>query len=303
MVLDQLAAVGGPRAEQLSPAEARQGYELFSGLNGPRPELASVVDDKVDGPAGPIPVRIYTPAGDAPQPIVVFFHGGGWTLGSISSHDTVCRQLADGAGAVVVSVDYRLAPEHPYPAARDDAYAATVWAAENADRLGADPSRLAVAGDSAGGNLAAVVALLSRDRGGPSIAFQLLVYPAVDFTMSHPSITENGEGYILTKATMEWFRANYLGPDGDVTDPYASPLLAPDLSGLPPALVLTGEFDPLRDEGEAYAVRLAASGVEAKASRYDGLVHTFFGMGAMWPRAADAMTEATTALRTAFGQR
>lgn len=300
--------MGGPPAHELPLEQARQQYEMFGALNGPVPDGVTVTDDKADGPSGPVPLRVYTPVGaeleaGVLRPLVVYLHGGGFTIGSPQSHDVVCRQLADGAGAVVVSADYRLAPEHPYPAALDDAYAATVWAAAEAGRLGVDPARLAVAGDSAGGNLAAAIALRARDTGGPAIAFQLLVYPCLDPAGSYPSMAENAEGYLLTRDTMAWFWANYLGATADPADPYVSPLAAPDLAGLPPALVITAEFDPLRDEGEAYAARLASAGVPVTASCYGGLVHTFWGMAAMWPKAGDAMAEACAALRSAFGQR
>ena len=304
VMLDQAASLGGPKTYELSPDEARRGYEALASLNGPLVDVASVVDDKVDGPAGSIPVRIYTPSGDidGARPVVVHYHGGGWTLGGLDSHDAVCRLLADGSGAIVVAVDYRLAPENPYPAAVKDGWAALRWTASAASSFGGDPGRLAVAGDSAGGNVAAVVAIKARDEGGPALGFQLLVYPVLDLTFGHPSYVENASGYVLERGTMEWFRANYVGdpPRLPLDDPALSPLHAPELSGLPPTLVITAEFDPLRDEGEAYVARLAEAGVDARASRYDGMIHTFWGMGSMWPKADDAMSEATTALRTAF---
>jgi acetyl esterase len=212
----------------------------------------------------------------------------------------VCRKLAAGSGLTVVSVDYRLAPEHTFPCAAEDCYAAARWVAEHAGDLGVDGSRLAVAGDSAGGNLAAVTSLLARDRGAPTIAFQLLVYPVIDATMSFPSIKENGEGYLLTAADMAWFYDHYAGTDTDRKNPMLSPLYAPDLTGLPPALVMTAEYDPLRDEGEAYADALQQAGVSARASRYDGLVHGFFGLDAIVPATTAAMEEATAALRNAL---
>ena len=303
--LDQIASLGGPKTYELSPIDARQGYDALASLNGPVVDVASVVDDKVDGAAGPIPVRIYTPtSGDGgTKPVVVHFHGGGWTLGGLNSHDAVCRLLAEKSGAIVVAVDYRLAPEHPYPAAVEDAWAALQWVSATAGSFGGDRRRIAVAGDSAGGNLAAVVALRARDAGAPELVYQLLVYPVVDLTATHRSYVENGSGYLLERSTMEWFRANYVGdpPRMPLEAPELSPLHAPDLAGVAPALVITAEFDPLRDEGEAYAARLADAGVDARASRYDGMIHAFWGMGSMWPKAADAMTEATTALRQAFG--
>jgi acetyl esterase len=220
-------------------------------------------------------------------------------IGDLESHDTVCHRLAAGVPAVVVSVDYRLAPEHRFPAAVDDCDAATIWVSEHAADLGADTARVAVAGDSAGGNLAAVVSRRSRDRGGPPIVFQLLIYPGTDMTRSLPSHVENGSGYLLDSDTMTWFLGNYL--DGaDERHPDASPLFVEDLSGLPPALVVTAEFDPLRDEGEAYAERLADAGVEVTLSRYDGMIHGFYGLDSVFSSARQATEETITALQKAL---
>jgi acetyl esterase len=236
----------------------------------------------------------------AALPLVAFFHGGGWVLCGLDSHDEACRQLANGTGAIVMSVDYRLAPEHRFPTAAEDAYAATRWLADHGADLGGDPARLAVAGDSAGGNLAASVALMARDRGGPALVFQLLVYPVLDHSFDTGSYKENATGYFLTVDAMRWFWAQYLGPHGDGSDPYVSPLRAADLSGLPPAHVVTAEFDPLRDEGEAYAARLSAAGVPTEARRYDGAFHGFFSMTAVLDAAAAASAAAHTALRGAL---
>ena len=273
----------------------------------PQPEVGKVEDRTVPGPAGQIPIRIYWPKVDTPPPsypLVVFFHGGGWVICDLDSHDNVCRDLANGAGAVVVSVDYRLAPEHPYPAAADDAYAATVWASEHAGELGADADRLAIAGDSAGGNLTAVVALMARDRGGPALRFQLMIYPVTDVSPSHrdshPSKKENATGYFLTTEHMDWYRDKYLPEGADGTDPYISPFLAADVSGLPPAVVMTAEFDPLRDEGESYGNRLKDAGVPTDIRRYDGVFHGFFNMAAALPIAQTANQDAAAALRQAL---
>jgi acetyl esterase len=237
------------------------------------------------------------PQGEKPLPVVVYFHGGGWVIGSIETHDAPCRELANRSGAIVVSVEYRMAPEHPFPAAPEDCYAATAWVADHAAEFGGDPARLAVAGDSAGGNLAAVVALMTRERNGPPLRFQLLIYPAVDARMGYASIDENSTGYFLTKADMHWFYGHY---GADPSDWRASPLLAPDHSGLPPALVLTAEYDPLRDEGEAYARKLQEAGVPVTLRRYDGQIHGFTIMTAAVDRACEAVNQAAADLRQAL---
>ena len=299
-LLDLLEASGRPPMWEQTPIEARRGYAALSDLAGAPDETVPTEDRSVPGPAGDIPVRVYRPVADLPLPVVVFFHGGGWVIGDLDTHDAVCHRLAAGVPAVVVSVDYRLAPEHPFPAAVEDCDAATRWAAGHAAALGADPARLAVAGDSAGGNLAAVVARHARVAGGPPIAFQLLVYPGTDLTGSMPSHEENGTGYLLDEGTMRFFLGSYLG-DGDPRDPDASPLFADDLAGLPPALVLTAEFDPLRDEGEAYADRLREAGVPVVTSRYDGMIHGFYGLDNLFDSAKRATRETTAALRDALG--
>ena len=298
-VLDLMTQAGFPgiSGSGLEPAAVRQ---LMSAMEPPAPgeEVVEVRDIDIPGPAGPIAARSYRPAGDGALPLVVFFHGGGWVIGGIDSHDATCRALANASGAVIVSIDYRLAPEHPYPAAVEDCWAATRWVADRAGDLGGDSTRLAVAGDSAGGNLAAVVALMARDAGGPALRFQLLVYPAVDARMGHPSIDANGEGYLLTKSDMTWFYGHY-GP-ADPTDWKVSPLLAEDHSSLPPALIITAEFDPLRDEGEAYGETLRQAGVDVTTTRYDGMIHAFFGMGASVDKARQAVLQAGEALAKAL---
>ena len=279
--------------------ETRQFIEAFGSLGG-TVDVARVEDLTIPGPGGDIPARLYSSAADAVLPVVVYFHGGGWVIGNITSHDGVCRKLASQSGLTIISVDYRLAPEHPFPAAADDCYAAAKWIADNARELKVDGSRMAVAGDSAGGNLAAVTSILARDAGAPTISFQLLVYPVIDGTMSFPSYKENAEGLLLTARDMAFFYDHYAGDHVDRKNPKLSPLYAPDLSGLPPALVITAEFDPLRDEGEAYADALQQAGVDARASRYDGMVHGFFGLEAIVPASAPAMEEAAAALRNAL---
>jgi len=255
-------------------------------------------------------VRIYWPQepSGAPLPALLYFHGGGWVICDLDSHDPTCRAITNSVGCVVVSVDYRLAPEHKFPAAAEDAYAATLWVTANASDLGVDPARIAVGGDSAGGNLAAAVALMARDRRAlqqraPQIMFQLMVYPVTDVTsLDTPSYRENAEGYFLTAASMDWYRHQYLTDLSEASHPYASPLQAPDLTGLPPALVLTAEHDPLRDEGEAYAARLRDAGVPASAVRYDGVFHGFFALGRLLDIAKQANEDAYAALREAFAR-
>jgi acetyl esterase len=311
-ILNMIELAGNGPIEQQTPEQVREGYARLAAMMS-REDVASVADRSVPTPAGDVPVRVYVPLGDGAagadaadggraRPVLVYLHGGGWTMGSVETHDNTCRSLANGSGAVVVSVEYRLAPEHPYPAALDDCEAAIRWVADNAGELGVDAGRLAIGGDSAGGNLAAVLAQRLRD-GGPPIRFQLLVYPAVDMTLAHPSFEENAEGYFLTKGAMLWFGHNYLGAvEIDPTDPRVSPLLAaPEaLAGLPPALVITAEYDPLRDEGEAYAAALRAAGVEATATRYDGVIHGFFQLPDAIPEGKAAIDEACVALRRAL---
>jgi acetyl esterase len=270
-------------------------------LDLPEIEMAHVRDRTIPGPVGSIPVREYRPSADgaSPQPVVVFFHGGGWVIGDLETHDRLARRIARDAGCLVVAVHYRRAPEHRYPAAADDAYAATAWVAEHAAELGADPDRLAVVGDSAGGNLAAVVAHMARDRGGPPIAFQLLVYPVIDHSFETDSYRDNAEGWMLTAKHMRWYWDQYLGPDGDGADPYASPLRG-DLAGLPPAHVVTAEYDPLRDEGDAYADALRAAGVDVTLQRADGMWHGFLSVAELLADADPPTRETIAALRDAL---
>jgi acetyl esterase len=234
------------------------------------------------------------------RPIIVWYHGGGFVIGDLQTADTTCRKLALGTGALVVSVDYRLAPEHPFPASPDDAIAALRWIVDHAKELGGDPARVAVGGDSAGGNLAAVTALQARDE-GISLRYQLLVYPVTDLTMSSTSHEENGEGYLLTRDSMDWFIGHYVGSSGaEIKDPRLSPLHADDVRGVAPALVITAEFDPLRDEGEAYGERLRDAGVDVEVRRFDGQVHAFFSLASITPAANEAMELATAKLKAAL---
>jgi len=265
--------------------------------------VAHVEDRTLPGPAGPIPVRCYRPGDETDLPVVVYLHGGGWVIGSIETHDATCRGLANAVDAVVVSVDYRLAPEHPFPAGLDDAFAATRGVADHAAELGGDPARIAIAGDSAGGNLAAVVALLARDAGGPALCHQLLVYPVTDYEFDSPSMRDNATGYFLETDSMRWFFDQYVDPgSGEHPEDWrVSPQRRSDLAGLPPAFVITAEYDPLRDQGEAYANRLVEAGVSVELRRYDGMFHGFFGMRDLLDSARVASDAAAGALREAFG--
>jgi len=301
-LLDQMAAMGAPPMDTLSPVEAREAMLAMRALAGEPEPVAKVEDRTVSGPAGDIPVRVYAPEGSGPFPVLVYFHGGGWVIGSIETSDGPCRSLTNAAGCVVVSVEYRLAPEDKFPAAPEDCYAVTRYVAEHAAEFNADPGRLAVGGDSAGGNLAAVVALMARDRGGPAIVEQMLIYPVTDLDFNTPSYTENADGFLLTKRSMVWFWDLYLLSETDGQNPYASPLRATDLSGLPPAFVATCELDPLRDEGEAFAARLKEAGVDVTAKRYDGLIHGAFQMGQMLDQGKTMIADASASLRRAFAQ-
>ena len=300
MLLDTMAQAGGPALHELPPAEARSMFNLLASME--QGEEVDRVDDRlIPGPEGDVPVRVYTPHAAVGQAhgVLVWFHGGGWVIGDLETADATCRALANRAGCVVVSVDYRLAPEHQAPAALDDCLAALVWTVENFELLGVDASKVAVGGDSAGGNLAALVCQRVRDEFGPDIDFQLLVYPVTDLTLSHPSMDENADGYFLTKVGMAWFVEHYVG-DGDPKDASVSPLHAANLSGLPPALVITAEYDPLRDEGEAYAARLREAGVPTQQVRYDGQIHGFVGMATMLDDGRAALDLAGAALRAAL---
>ncbi|MBN1529771.1 MAG: alpha/beta hydrolase [Thermoleophilaceae bacterium] len=297
-MLDLLAAMRPGSMASASPAEARQAFRMLTvELRDPATIVPcdAVEEIEVPGAAGPLRARIYRPAAEPPLPTVVFIHGGGFVLGDVETHDNQCRTLANQTGAVVLSSDYRLAPEARFPAALDDALAITRWAAEHVDELGGDPERLAIAGDSAGGNLAAVVAHETRET-GPRLAAQLLIYPGTDFVTRHPSEEENAEGYFLTLEDMEWFADHYTG-DADRTDPRLSPALADDLAGLPPAVIATAEFDPLRDQGNAYADALQAAGVPVVKRCYPGLIHGFFDLAALSPAAAAAVGEVCADLR------
>ncbi|MBN1322039.1 MAG: alpha/beta hydrolase [Thermoleophilia bacterium] len=291
--IEQYIASGGRPVCSMSVEEARRTSTEMFAMAPPGPPVTRVEDMRIPGPGNDIPIRVYAPegvgplpgvgplSGVGPLPVLVYFHGGGWVVGDVEAQDADCRTMANGAGCIVVSVDYCLAPENKFPAPAEDAYAATQWVAENAARLGGDGTRIAVGGGSAGGNLAAVVALMARDRGGPPLACQVLTVPVTDRDFDTESYRENGEDYVLTRDEMMWFWDHYLNSDDEAGHPYASPLRAPDLSGLPSAFVQTAEYDPLRDDGRAYADRLKAVGVPVKYRCYEGMIHMALGPEAM----------------------
>lgn len=279
---------------------ARAGYAGWYSMNGPGPEISEVRDVQMLREGGPpIPARVYKPTENDDAPIVVFFHGGGMVLGSMDVFDGVCRLLADASGAVVVNVDYRLAPEHAYPAAIEDAWDALGWVGEHATDLGGSPEKLIVCGDSAGGNLAALCALRSRDTRSPALRLQMLIYPVTDWAGTFPSMDQNGAGNFLTKETMEWFRATYLGEEQSLwTDPTISPWYA-EVEGVCPAWIITTSHDPLRDEGIAYAAKLRDAGIAVTHNNVEGVFHAFFGQTNLLALAATALADAAAAIRSA----
>jgi acetyl esterase len=292
---------GEPPLYTLSLAQARAAdlARIQAGSGTPEP-VASVGERTIAGPGGALRVRVYGPDDRTGRPVLVYFFGGGWTLGSLDTCDAVCRALTNAVGCVTVSVGYRLAPEHPFPAAVEDCAAGVRWAAAHAADLGGDPDRLAVAGDSAGGNLAAAVSLLGRDRGGPPLRHQLLIYPNTDHRADTASLRASTDLLLFNRWSVDWYWGHYLADAADGENPLASPLRAPDLSGLPAATVLTAEYDPLRDEGERYAERLRAAGVPVEARRYAGMPHGFFGMFGVYDQAGDALAYAADRLSAAF---
>ena len=297
--LDMLAAAGGPGLHEIPLDEARKvPYQMIE-LGGPEEPVAQI-DTRVVPGSVQIPIRVYRPSLAQDLPALMYFHGGGFVICNLDTHDRICRGLANASGCVVVSVDYRLAPEHKFPAAADDAYEATRYVAEHATEFGIDPNRVAVSGDSAGGNLATVVAMMARDRGGPSLRFQLLIYPVTNFTGHEtPSEREYGHGFFLDTEVMDWFADQYFASTADRSLPYASPLLASDVRGLPPAMVITGECDPLRDQGEAYAEKLRAAGVPVVVKRYEGMIHVFLSLAGIVDGGRDAIKESAAAVRQA----
>ena len=302
-ILEEAAALGLPAYQDLSPTEARKQMLELAPPVDPLLSVKKVEDRSIPGPESDIPIRLYYPKGNPPFPAVVYFHGGGWVIGDLDTHHSFCHALANTSSCLIVSVDYRLAPEHRYPAAVEDAYAATKWVAENAAVMQADPDRLAVCGDSAGGHLAAVVAMMARDRKGPPIELQILIYPITDFNFDTPSYLENREGYVLTRDLMQWFWNHFIADEADANDPYVCPLQASKLSDLPGALIITAEYDPLRDEGEAYGEKMRAAGVNVKLTRYSGMMHAFIRMTAHLDKAKEALDEVSGTIREAFNIR
>lgn len=305
-VLELVKNAGYPELHELSPADARAQFEqTVTVLDADPADVFDCADRAIDGPHGPIPIRIYTPrqpGPDTPLPVLLWLHGGGFVIGGLESYDSICRSLAIKADCIVVSVDYRLAPEHVFPAAPDDCYAALRWTAAHAHELGGDAQRIAVAGDSAGGNLSAVTAIAARDGGGPDLIFQLLVYPCTAPAPDSASHHDFAEGYLLTRGNIEWFYGLYTPDPTDRQDPRYAPLLCPDLSGLPPALVIVAGYDPLRDEGIAYAERLKEAGVPVELTNYAGMIHGFYSMSGAVDAGREAIDQSAKALRAAFSK-
>ena len=304
-LLERAASSPLPPYHDVPPAVARRLYRDTRGpLTPDPPPVESSQLLLVPGKGGPVPVRAYRPKGapkDEVLPALIYIHGGGWVIGDLDTHDVVCRTLANGARCAVFSVEYRKAPEAPFPAAVDDCFSALQFISQNSGKLNVNASKVAVGGDSAGGNLAAAICLVARDAGGPPISFQLLIYPATDHRLSHPSIDSNGEGYLLTKKVMIYFRGHYLPREADWLDWRASPLLAQSHAGLPPAFVMTAGFDPLRDEGRAYSEKLKRAGVPSEYREYSDMVHGFITMGRVLDTANAALADCAQALKKAWG--
>lgn len=301
--LDQMAAQPAPKMWEMEPPAGREAMAALMQLVGPKDvPIGKVSNLAIPGPAGDIPARVYTPvaAGGEPLPTLVFFHGGGFVIGSVETHDGLSRMLANDSACRVISVDYRMAPEHKFPAAVEDAFAAVAWIEKHAAELGVDANRLAVGGDSAGGNLAAVVAHMARDAGAPKLAFQLLLFPVTEIDADTVSRREFAEGYFLEGQTLEWFFDHYLGADADRSDPKASPLLAAKFTALPPAYIMVAGFDPLHDEGVAYAEKLRDAGVPVTLDDYPEMVHDFIYLQAVLPQAAEALGSAAKAVKAAL---
>lgn len=303
VVLDLVKQANAPEMWQLTPDQARREYQMRVDKLKVREDIHRTEDRRITGPAGDIPIRIYTPR-ELKQgeklPVLLWYHGGGFVIGDLDTHDSVCRMIANQADCLVVAVDYRLAPEHKFPAAVEDCHAALLWVAKHAGEFGGDASRLAVGGDSAGGNLATAIAIMARDSGSPKLAFQMLIYPCVAPEPETASHLKFAEGYVLTRKTIVWFFKHYLKTKSDMRDFRFAPLVADDLSSLPPALVLVAGYDPLRDEGVEYAKRLLEAGNRVRLSNYEGAVHGFYLMGGTVELAKQAVAESAQMLKEAF---
>lgn len=296
--LDRLMSMQARPTYTLTPEQLRR--SLKRNTPPSHEPIAQVEDRIIPRLEGDIPIRIYKPRQDGPLPVLLFFHGGGFVMGDLDSHDHLCRRLANGAGCLVVAVDYRLAPEHKFPAAPEDCFSATRWIAANATAIGGDDRRIAVCGDSAGGSLATIVALMARDRGGPLLLFQVLFYPGSDLRIESHSNDEDHNSPFFDKETLDWFNALYINDESDRLNPLGSPILASSLEGLPPALIIVAEYDPLRSDGERYAQRLRDAGVAVRLSYYQGMMHSFLTVNAPFEQAQKALEEATGALRVVF---
>lgn len=295
-------AAGAQPFEEMTVPEARVAALAFKDLGGEPEDVAEVQHTFIPGPTADLPVRIYRPAGEGPLPALLYFHGSGWVILNIDVCDAAARAMTNRTGCVVVSVNYQKAPEHKFPIPFDDCYAATQWVFDNAERLGIDPERIGVSGDSAGGNLAAAVTLKARDHHGPKITYQLLVYPALEYGWDKPSAHENAEGYLLQRASMAWYWQHYVRSETDADSPYVSPLKAADLTGLPPAFIFTAGYDPLRDDGKEYAERLEQAGVQVTYRNYEGMIHGFFWMSGVLDQAKIVMDEVGKEVRGVLGK-
>ena len=295
--LKAMEAMDLPALNTQTPEAARAAAKE-SRARAPRhlEEVASVRDTTIPGPAGSLPVRIYTPSNSTDHSLILWFHGGGWVLGDLDNEDPACRVIANATNSVIVSIDYRLSPDVRFPEPVEDCYAGLVWASEHASELGADSSRIGVAGTSAGGNLSAAIALMSRDRNGPKISHQVLFCPVINHDFSTASYSNNADGYLLSRDSMIWFWNHYIGPDGDGSHPYASPIRAESLSGLPATTIIAAQYDPLVDEAAAYADALKAAGNDVTYTCYEGMIHGFNGQVGIFDTARDALAEATTRL-------
>lgn len=299
-ILDLTASLGLPPITELPPDAARAQSLSRRPKVEPIPVEGGVDNRTIPGPGGDLAIRIYRPGGVGPHPVVVYFHGGGWVIGDLDQNDNMCRHLVNLTGCTFVSVDYRLAPEAKFPGPAEDCFAATEWVVAHATELNVDPSRLVVFGESAGGNLAAAVCLMAKDRGGPGIRYQVLLNPVIDYDFSTPSYEENKEGYLLSRDLMVWFWEHYIESPADGAHPYASPIRHADLTGLPPAQIITAEFDPLRDEGAAYAEALKAAGVAVDYACWPGLTHNFFTMFAAVDQGKVALEDIASKLKAAL---